>query len=198
MEYVEGTPLRGPVPPVEARRYALQICEALEAAHAKGIVHRDLKPANILLTASGVKLLDFGLATALPATLDDTATELTEAGTILGTVAYMSPEQAEGKAVDQRSDLFSFGAVLYQMLSGRRPFARETKAASIAAILRDAPPPLPPEVPFSLRSLVERCLEKDPDPPIRFGGRVEDGLECGRIRVRRAKQSRSPCFRSRT
>ena len=162
MEYVEGTPLRGPVPPVEARRYAVQICEALEAAHAKGIVHRDLKPANILLTTSGVKLLDFGLATALPATLDDTATELTEAGTILGTVAYMSPEQAEGKAVDQRSDLFSFGAVLYQMLSGRRPFARETKAASIAAILRDAPPPLPPEVPFSLRSVVERCLEKDP------------------------------------
>ena len=163
MEYVDGSPLSGPLPAAEAGRYALQICEALECAHARGITHRDLKPANILLTASGVKLLDFGLATVLPAAAEGvTQTALTEAGTILGTAAYMSPEQAEGRSVDHRADLFSFGAVVYELLTGRRPFQRNTPVASLAAVLRDAPPPLPPEVPPALRSVVERCLEKDP------------------------------------
>jgi serine/threonine protein kinase len=159
MEYVEGEPLCGPLPPAEASRYALQIAEVLEAA--RGITHRDLKPANILLTASGVKLLDFGLATVPPAADEDTPARLTEAGMIVGTVAYMSPEQAEGKPVDHRSDIFSFGAVLYELLTGKRPFHRDTAVASVAAILRDAPAPLPPEVPSSLRAVVERCLEKE-------------------------------------
>src|SRR5262249_23118986 len=113
MELVEGSALRGPLPPDEALRLALQIVEALAAAHGKGIVHRDLKPGNILVTASGVKLLDFGLAKWQEATVPSTVTVTqTQAGAIVGTAAYMSPEQAEGRPVDMRSDIFSFGEVL--------------------------------------------------------------------------------------
>jgi len=110
MEYIEGTPLKGPLPLAQTLKYAVQICDALDAAHREGITHRDLKPANILVTASGVKLLDFGLAQLSPAAKsgeDDTQTlGLTQAGTILGTAAYMSPEQTEAKLVDARSDIF--------------------------------------------------------------------------------------------
>src|SRR5271170_129212 len=116
MEYVQGAPLSGPMPVEEAVRLALQIASALEAAHEKGITHRDLKPANILVTANGAKLLDFGLAKVSEA--KDASITHTMAGTILGTAGYMSPEQAEGKPADARSDVFSFGAVLYEMLSG--------------------------------------------------------------------------------
>src|SRR5262249_34733640 len=127
MEYIEGTPLKGPVPLDQALAYAVQICDALDAAHTKGITHRDLKPANILLAAAGVKLLDFGLARVEPASTSDehdAALEngLTGAGTIVGTASYMSPEQIEGKPADARSDIFSFGLVLYEMVSGRRAF----------------------------------------------------------------------------
>ena len=120
MEYIEGTPLKGPLPLDEAIKYSLQICDGLDAAHEKGVTHRDLKPANILLTRAGVKLLDFGIAhVAQPPLSDVEATRdfaLTQAGTILGTPGYMSPEQAEAKRVDARSDIFSFGVVLYEIV----------------------------------------------------------------------------------
>ena len=120
MEYIEGTPLRGPLPLPEALRFAAQIAAALGVAHGKGILHRDLKPANILVTVSGVKLLDFGLAKLM--TDSDADVTKTAEGAILGTAAYMSPEQAQGKPLDERSDVFSFGAVIYEMLSGVRAF----------------------------------------------------------------------------
>jgi eukaryotic-like serine/threonine-protein kinase len=147
MEYIEGAPLRGPLPAERALPLAVQIASALENAHARGIVHRDLKPGNILVTAAGqAKLLDFGLAKL---TADQDAT-LTLA--ISGTPLYMSPEQAEGQPVDQRSDIFSFGAVLYEVLSGRRSFD------SLAAVLRDDPASL--DSPAA--EVVKRCLAKDP------------------------------------
>jgi len=152
MEYVEGRPLKGPLPAGEALRYSIQICEALAAAHKAGIVHRDLKPDNILLTSEGsVKVLDFGLAKLQPTAKTDapTLTTMTEQGAIAGTGPYMSPEQAQGEAVDARSDIFSFGAVLYELLSGRRAFRRETMTATLAAVIAQEPPPLkeaPPEV----------------------------------------------------
>ena len=168
MEYVEGKPLWGPLRVEEAVRLAVQIVSALEAAHAKGIVHRDLKPANILVTSDGrIKVLDFGLAKvatagAAPAS-DATQTAaqtpaLTEVGTVLGTAAYMSPEQAKGQEVDLRSDIFSFGVVLYEMLSGRRAFARDSAVETMAAIVRDAPAPL--DAPSNLSAIVTRCLRK--------------------------------------
>ena len=176
MELVRGRPLdrlidaRGlPVP--EALRYATQIADALSAAHAAGIVHRDLKPANIMVSDEGrVKILDFGLATlaerGVVSDTDETMrqTVLTGAGTIVGTVAYMSPEQAEGKKVDARSDLFSFGAILYEMLSGRRAFKADSTAGTLAAVITLDPPALStisPSVPEPLQRLISRCLRKD-------------------------------------
>jgi TolB-like protein/Tfp pilus assembly protein PilF/predicted Ser/Thr protein kinase len=144
MEYIEGAPLKGPLPVDEAVRLAVQIASALEAAHAKGILHRDLKPGNVLVTAAGAKLLDFGLA-KLTADADATRTVGTS-----GTPLYMSPEQAEGKVLDIRTDVFSFGAVLYELLSGRRAFD------SLGAVLRDEPAPL--ESPVA--DIVKRCLSK--------------------------------------
>jgi serine/threonine protein kinase/tetratricopeptide (TPR) repeat protein len=164
MEYIEGAPLHGPVPVERALKYASQICDALHAAHQKGITHRDLKPANILVTANGLKLLDFGLAQVGTATFSDgDATQsigLTQAGTILGTAAYMSPEQAEAKSIDARSDIFSFGLVLYEMLTGRRAFQGDSTIAILAAILTKEPAPLGAEVSADLRDIVTRCLRK--------------------------------------
>jgi serine/threonine-protein kinase len=158
LEYVEGKPLAGPLPTPEALRLAIQIAGALETAHGKGIVHRDLKPANILVTAAGVKLLDFGLARlATPDGSDDTQTI---AGTILGTAAYMSPEQAQGRPADARSDIFSFGLVLYEMLSGRQAFPSDTAVAAMAAIVRDEPAPI--DAPPGVRNIVAQCLRKSP------------------------------------
>lgn len=156
MEYVEGTALSGPMPVEEALRLALQMAAALEAAHAKGITHRDLKPANILVTKEGVKLLDFGLAKVAEA--KDASVTHTMAGTILGTAAYMSPEQAEGKPADPRSDIFSFGAVLYEMLSGRRAFDGESAISTLGAVLHKEPHRL--AAPPALERVVMRCLEK--------------------------------------
>src|ERR1700730_6718434 len=163
MEFIEGTPLKGALAVDQALRYAVQICDALEAAHKKNITHRDLKPANILVTASGVRLLDFGLAKIVEAKIPDGSTQtmaLTEAGAIMGTAAYMSPEQAKGEEVDARSDIFSFGAVLYEMLSGRRAFARNSPVETMSAILRDEPPPLAQvsDAPENISSVVTRCL----------------------------------------
>jgi len=148
LEYLEGSPISGPMTDADAVRAALQIAAALETAHAKGILHRDLKPGNILMTGGGAKLLDFGLAKLVS---DGDATQTIGAS---GTPLYMSPEQAEGKTLDVRSDVFSFGAVVYELLAGRRAFD------SLAAVLRDEPRPL--EVSSSLQRIVTRCLRKSP------------------------------------
>jgi serine/threonine protein kinase/Tol biopolymer transport system component len=170
LEYVEGAPVKGPLPLPEVVRLGQQICEALEAAHRKGIVHRDLKPANILVTRSGVKLLDFGLAKgklSLPGEQDATVTQpITQAGSILGTVPYMSPEQLQGAEADARSDIFSLGCVLYEMVTGQRPFQGKTQVSVMAAILEHDPPPIAekqPLTPYSLDHAIRLCLAKDPD-----------------------------------
>jgi eukaryotic-like serine/threonine-protein kinase len=175
MEYVPGRTLddlvRGHRLPLKsALKYAIQIADALAAAHAAGIIHRDLKPANIVIADDGtVKLLDFGLAKLTERAKDPNATlterPLTDPGTIVGTVPYMSPEQIEGKPLDARSDVFSFGAVLYEAVTGRRAFQGHSKPSTMSAVLRDQPPPLSADggVPRELESLIHRCLRKDPD-----------------------------------
>jgi serine/threonine protein kinase len=154
LEYLDGAPLKGPLDVEAARRLAVEIACALEAAHKQGILHRDLKPANVLVTESGVKLLDFGLA-KLSANSDETATA---AGTVLGTAAYMSPEQAQGKPLDERSEVFSFGAVLYEMLSGRRAFSGGSFFDTLNAVVCEEPAPL--ESPMA--AIVKRCMAKQP------------------------------------
>src|SRR5215510_14255232 len=162
MEYVEGAPLKGPMPVDKAVEYAGQILEALDAAHRKGITHRDLKPANILVTKQGIKLLDFGLAEETAAVLETDATKaLTRQGEIAGTLQYMSPEQLHGKKTDGRSDLFAFGCVLYEMLTGKCAFEGESAASVIAAILEREPAPLTVAPP--LERIIRRSLAKDPD-----------------------------------
>ena len=174
MEYVEGQPLHGPMPVSEALRLAIQMADALEAAHRKGIVHRDLKPGNVLVTGPrghpGVKVLDFGLAKMEePPPGEEESTRRvnprTEEGAIVGTTAYMSPEQAEGKPVDARSDIFSFGAVLYEMVTGRRAFRGDGKLSILSAILKAEPEPVSSirkEIPPELGRIIARCLRKDP------------------------------------
>src|SRR6266850_209217 len=178
LELVEGDTLadrlgRGPIPVEEALRIAKNICEALEAAHEKGVVHRDLKPANVKITPDGnVKVLDFGLAKALEgspasATLSNSPTLTiagTNAGVILGTAAYMSPEQARGRAADQRSDVFSFGCVLYEMLTGRQTFHGEEVSDVLASVLKSDPDfnLLPAKLNPKVREVLRRCLEKNP------------------------------------
>src|SRR5713101_2593248 len=181
MEFIEGDPLKGPLPLEKALEYARQIASALDAAHKKNITHRDLKPANILVTTSGVKLLDFGLAkmgTASVPPAFDAATQtrdLTEVGTVLGTAAYMSPEQAKGEQTDARSDIFSFGVVLYEMLSGRRAFSRNSAIETMAAIVRDEPAPL--DGPANLSAIVTRCLHKLPASRFQTMNEVRAALE---------------------
>jgi TolB-like protein len=166
LEYVEGEPLSSPLPEKEALRLAIQIATALEVAHKKGIIHRDLKPSNIMVTDEGsVKLLDFGLAKlyerdASVSSLPTADMPATQAGVILGTVAYMSPEQAQGQPADARSDIFSFGLVLYEMLSGRRAFSGDSNYAVMDAIVKKEPSP--PQASPQLEKIVKRCLEKQP------------------------------------
>ncbi len=175
MEYVDGTPLHGPLPLELAAEYSNQILDALDAAHQKGITHRDLKPANILVSRAGVKLLDFGLAKQggpLKETDETLTLAITGEGEIVGTLQYMSPEQLQGKEADARSDLFSFGCVLYEMLTGRRPFDGPNAATVIAAILDKEPAPM--AVPPALERVVRTCLSKDP------GRRFQTALELKR------------------
>ncbi len=180
MEYVEGSVVRGPLPVAQAVTYAAQICGALDAAHMKGIVHRDLKPANILVTKSGVKLLDFGLAkialksgateigqSADPSVEATLTMALTGQNEIVGTLYYMSPEQLQaqgtGAEVDARSDIFSFGLVLYEMLTGKRAFDGASPATVIAAIMERPAPSICDVAPPALDRVLKRCLEKDPE-----------------------------------
>ena len=158
LEYVNGRPLQGPLAADAAVRLARQVANALEAAHAKGILHRDLKPSNVLVTEDGTaKLLDFGVAKLVSTDRDATRTQ---DGTVVGTAAYMSPEQAQGQPIDVRSEVFSFGAVLYELLAGRRAFEGPSTAAVLSAVLRDEPPPL--AAPTALDAIVRRCMQKDP------------------------------------
>src|SRR5215471_4944570 len=164
MELVDGTPLRGLLPLKQAVEYAGQMLDALDAAHRKGITHRDIKPANVLITKQGVKLLDFGLAKRRGPLEDSDATlttALTGKGEILGTLQYMSPEQLQGKDVDARSDLFSFGCVLYEMLAGKQAFEGQSAASVIAAIREREP--APPNLAVPLERVIRTCLAKDPD-----------------------------------
>ncbi|HYW46383.1 MAG TPA: protein kinase [Bryobacteraceae bacterium] len=166
MEFIEGAPLKGPLPVEKAVEYAGQILEALDAAHRKGITHRDLKPANILVTKQGIKLLDFGLARQNAPLQEDGATltqALTQQGQILGTLQYMSPEQLHGEAADARSDLFSFGCLFYELLTGRRAFEGKSAASVIAAILERPAPSLADVAPAALDRVLGLCLAKDPE-----------------------------------
>src|ERR1700691_2158840 len=190
-ELLEGETLRerlrgGAIPVRKTLDYSLQIAHGLAAAHEKGIIHRDLKPENLFLTKDGrVKILDFGLAkltqpdsgthTSLP-----TQTQATEAGVVMGTAGYMSPEQVRGTAVDPRSDIFSFGAILYEMLSGKRAFHGETAADTMSAILREDPPELNEtnrNVSPALERMVQHCLEKNPEQRFHSASDIAFDLE---------------------
>jgi formylglycine-generating enzyme required for sulfatase activity/predicted Ser/Thr protein kinase len=212
MEHVEGRSLdrrlaEGPLPVDEALRHAIEIAQALAAAHAAGIVHRDLKPANVMLTRSGqVKVLDFGLAKlvapaeGMSAESAETLTrdQATRTGVVLGTPAYMSPEQARGERVDARSDVFSFGTLLYEMLGGRRPFTGQSVADLLSSILRDDPPRLDalrPDLPRDLVDVVARCLARDRDRRYASAeGLLEALLAC---QTRLARPSAAPAVNRR-
>jgi formylglycine-generating enzyme required for sulfatase activity/tRNA A-37 threonylcarbamoyl transferase component Bud32/dienelactone hydrolase len=198
MERVEGETLtqvlaKGLLSIERTLDYAIEIAEALRAAHEQGIVHRDLKPSSIMIAENGIKVLDFGLAkltehaepTDTEITL--TATEATRAGQIVGTVAYMSPEQAEGKPVGASSDLFSFGVVLYEMVCGRRPFRGETQISTIASILRarpETPRQVRHDIPMELEQIVVRCLEKTPEARYSSANDTYQALKACRDKVR--------------
>ena len=183
MELVDGGPIVSPdrphpLAPDEAVRLAVQIAAALEAAHSKGIIHRDLKPANILATGGLVKLLDFGLAKqSAPSSTDDHTQTIgqTQAGMIIGTPAYMSPEQAEGKSADERSDIFSFGVVFYEMLAGRRAFPGGSPAAILGAVVHKETEPL--DAPPALAAIVRKCLAKSPDARFQTATELRLALE---------------------
>jgi len=198
LEYVPGEILRGPLPVDEALPVARQIIEALEEAHGKGVVHRDLKPANIKITPEGkVKVLDFGLAKALSVEPASSAgansptltVAATGAGVLLGTAAYMSPEQARGKPADKRADVWAFGCVLYELLAGRQAFHGQSLSDTLSAVLRAEPDwsALPPETPEPLGRLLRRCLQKD------AGARLHD-IADARLEVQDALSSPPPAL----
>jgi tetratricopeptide (TPR) repeat protein len=189
-ELLEGESLRerldrGVMPVREALTIAAQVAHGLAAAHEKHIVHRDLKPANLFITSEGtVKILDFGLAKLVEGvplgeadTLTHAPTGATDLGRVLGTMAYMAPEQARGLPVDQRADIFAFGVVLYEMLAGERPFRGETATDTVAAILKEDPPPLTAGVPLALQGVVRQCLAKRPDQRFSSGHDLELALQ---------------------
>jgi Tol biopolymer transport system component len=200
MEYIEGQPLQGPLPLDRVLDYAAQICDALDAAHRKGIVHRDLKPGNIMVTKTGIKLLDFGLAKMAPvvAGAEQTATAaLTGQGVILGTLQYMSPEQLQGLEADARSDIFAFGLVLYEMLTGKRAFEGGSPASLIGAILERPSPSVAGMAPAALDRVLRRCLAKDRDDRWQSARDVKAAMEfivdhdpSGGVRARGRERSR--------
>src|SRR5246500_826055 len=174
-ELLEGKTLRqrlieGPIPVRQAAEYALQIAQGMSAAHARSIVHRDLKPENLFLTNDDrIKILDFGVAKLQPSAEDHRSVEIlttvTKHGAVIGTVAYMSPEQLRGKTVDHRSDIFSFGAILYEMMAGCRAFRGETEVDTMTAVLREEPSGAnldQADIPPAYQELVRHCLEKEP------------------------------------
>ena len=183
MEFLEGETLsdrlaKGALPLEQTLRYGVEIADALDKAHRQGIVHRDLKPGNVMITKSGVKLLDFGLAkamaspvqtsgvTSLPTVMGAANQSLTQEGTILGTFQYMAPEQLEGREADARTDIFAFGCLLYEMATGRKAFAGGTQASLISSIMKEDPPPISQVAPMSppaLDRVVRKCLAKDPE-----------------------------------
>lgn len=185
MEYIEGAPLKGPLPLDQALQHAAKICDALDAAHKKGITHRDLKPANILVAKTGLKLLDFGLAKIARETkpLDDATVTmaLTGKNEIVGTLYYMSPEQlqaqATGKEIDSRSDIFSFGLVLYEMITGKRAFEGSSPASVIAAIMDRPAPSIADVAPAALDRVLKKCLAKDPDERWQSARDLKDELQ---------------------
>ena len=165
MEYIDGQPVKGPLPLGEALKQAMQICDGLDAAHRKGITHRDLKPGNILVGKTGIKILDFGLAKfdSAPAR-DEIATQfLTQTGVIVGTLQYASPEQLQSRNTDARSDIFSFGLVFYELLTGQRAFDGSSPASVIAAVLEHPAPSVAAVAPAAVDRVLQRCLAKDPD-----------------------------------
>jgi serine/threonine protein kinase/Tol biopolymer transport system component len=189
-ELLEGETLRdrlrsGSIPLRKAIDYEVQIAHGLAAAHEKGIVHRDLKPENLFITKDGrVKILDFGLAkltlTKAASSTDDTLTHATDAGTVMGTVGYMSPEQVRGEPADHRSDIFAFGTILYEMVTGKKTFSKSTSAETMTAILNDEPPSisqLAPSVPPGLQRVVHRCLEKHPEQRFQSASDLAFALE---------------------
>ena len=218
LELVEGPTLadrisKGPIPVDEALPIAKQIAEALEAAHEAGVIHRDLKPANIKVKDDGtVKVLDFGLAKALdpnptgdPSQSPTLTAAATQMGVIMGTAAYMSPEQARGKTVDRRADIWSFGVVFYEMLTGVRPFGGEDISLTLASVMKSDVDveTLPPDLPETLRTVLRRCLEKDPLQRIRdvgdvrlAGGRIRDDVQRGSPRDPADLRSRNPMITS--
>ena len=209
MEYLEGQPLsdrlaRGPLPLEQTLRYGVEIADALEKAHRQGVVHRDLKPGNVMLTKEGVKLLDFGLAKAMaplksPSDLSALATvtgepnNLTQEGTILGTLPYMAPEQVAGADADSRSDIFALGATLYEMAAGKRAFSGSTRAALISAILRDEPMAVSqvlPTSPVELDRIIGTCLAKEPDH--RWQSAADVGLQLASLARGAKAQAQAP------
>ena len=211
MEYLEGDTLaqrltKGPLPTAQVLRYAAEIADALDKAHRQGITHRDLKPGNIMLTKSGAKLLDFGLAKLRPShnapvgvSAPTVSAGLTGEGTILGTLQYMAPEQLEGKEADHRTDIFAFGALVYEMATGQRAFAGASQASLMGAILKDEPPPmstLQSMIPVALDRVVRTCLAKDPDDRWQSAGDLRRELAWMREEPARtdAPPSRNPVW----
>jgi len=191
MEYLDGETLaarltKGPVPPQELLTIAIQVADALDKAHRQNLIHRDLKPGNIMLTKSGAKLMDFGLAKLHEAGIIQgisaitRTTPLTGEGTIIGTLQYMSPEQLEGKEADFRSDIFSFGAILYEMATGKRPFEGKSQASLIAAVLKENPRPIAEFQAMSppmLDRVIRQCMEKDPEHRWQSAGDLKKALQ---------------------
>ncbi len=180
MELIEGEPLsnriaRGPIPANEAARIAAHVADGLAEAHGKGIIHRDIKPDNILVSAKVVKILDFGIAKQIGGTADPS---LTEGGMVMGTPHYMSPEQALGRNVDARTDIFSLGTVLYEMLTGTRPFQGDAATQILLQIVMQEPRDITaaPGIPSELVKIVRRCMSKQPDDRYRTCGELRDAL----------------------